>query len=818
MATTMVIGSSTTKSSTKSTASPFASPPTGAPAPFGLIQTPALAKSAAHDPKTTPRPAKQRDGFLDALRAVAIIRVVLWHAFGTPIISWVIATMPLMFFVAGSLLHNSLEARPAGQVLRSRLRRLLVPFWFFGAIVLGFLSIVHLSNPGQTTNYSPDQLLAWFVPLANPTASGWEAGWASSPLWYIRAYLWLLLLSPILLAAWRRFGMALLPLPLVLMFAGEFLSRTTDPGPNSPVWILGDLGIYSFFVLLGFAHACGAFSQLGGRELLEWLGVAATATFVAWHFFPATTGVINHSYPTLWASGIVWIAVAFLARPWLNVAPQVPVIGGILYWMTRRAMSIYLWHSPAIVSAYLLAAQLNLNPTPTLLIAMVIPIIVLAVILTGWIEDVAGGKPAEIWPTRSVDKVMIRDTLGHIVPAHRHGIVGALAAGCAATLVVLAAIAPMATADDPLIEQAHASTNAETDGGLALPPPPSGRPDPQAAVAGAAANVTPAATPPVTPAVISPAPSPELTALTEQWLATSGISGVRVAVVTPDGSSLFAGSGTNGDGSPMNVDSSTAVTSITKTMTGAITMQLVDEGLLALDAPMTSIPGAGEIPGGATITIRQLLNHSSGLAPYQETPTYDSSTSLDPLAAVQLALTTGLQWAPGSKAGYSNSGFLTLGLLIENATGQDYETVLAERILEPYGLFGTSVDTTPRRGWIGDSAGGVASTVNDLAAWGAHLYRDGDVVSPGSLAQMTAIDESLYAGLGTFPVCPCTPNGDGTVRATSYGHNGGSVALQYSPADDVVIAVGFSESFWLGGFGQSDVYEFIAQVRAFANS
>jgi CubicO group peptidase (beta-lactamase class C family)/peptidoglycan/LPS O-acetylase OafA/YrhL len=801
--------------------SPFASPPRDAPVQPSFPPTTAANEPVAPAPTANPRPAKQRDGFLDALRALAIIRVVLWHAFGTPIISWVIATMPMMFFVAGSLLHNSLEARPAGQVLRSRLRRLLVPFWFFGAIILGFLSIVHLSNPGPTTDYTPDQLLAWFIPLTNPTTSGWEAGWASSPLWYIRAYLWLLLLSPVLLAAWRRFGMALLPAPLVLVFAGEYLSRTTDPGPNSPVWILCDLGLYSFFVLLGFAHARGALSQLGVRELLEWLGLAATATFVAWHFFPAATGVINHSYPTLWASGIAWIALAFLARPWLSVAPQVPVIGGILYWMTRRAMSIYLWHSPAIVGAYLLAAQLNLNLAPTLLIAMIIPIIVLAVILTGWIEDVAAGQPAEIWPTRSVDKVMVRDTLGHIVPARRHGIVGAMAAGCAATLVVLTAIAPAATADGTSTVQAAVSTSTETDSGLTLPPPPSGRPDPQAAATDTVDTVdtvAPAEVAPTSAPATALAPSPELTALTEQWLATSGISGVRVAVVTPDGTSLFAGAGTDDDGSPMNVDRSTAVTSITKTMTGALTMQLVDEGLLGLDAPMTLIPGVGEIPGGASITIRQLLNHSSGLAPYQETPTYDSSTSLDPLTAVQMALATDLQWAPGSQAGYSNSGFLALGLLIENATGQDYEAVLAERILEPYGLSATSVDTTPRQGWIGDSAGGVSSTVNDLATWGAHLYRDGDVVSAGSLAQMTAIDESLYAGLGTFPVCPCTPNSDGTVQPTSYGHNGGSVAMQYSPADSVVIAVGFSESFWLGGFGQSDVYEFIAQVRAFANS
>jgi hypothetical protein len=107
---------------------------------------------------------------------------------------------------------------------------------------------------------------------------------------------------------------------------------------------------------------------------------------------------------------------------------------------------------------------------------------------------------------------------------------------------------------------------------------------------------------------------------------------------------------------------------------------------------------------------------------------------------------------PKTRSAKQRDGFLALGLLIENATGQDYEAV--------------------------------------LATWGAYLYHDGDVVSAGSLAQMTAIDESLYAGLGTFPVCPCTPNSDGTVQLTSYGHNGGPVAMQYSPADSIGIAVG----------------------------
>ncbi|MFK8024401.1 MAG: serine hydrolase [Ilumatobacter sp.] len=777
-----------------------------------------------------------RDGFLDALRAVAIIRVVLWHAFGTPWLSWVVATMPLMFFVAGSLLHASLEARPAAEVLRSRLRRLMLPFWLFAAIVLGFLSIVHLSNPGPTTGFSPEQLLSWVVPLVNPTASVWEAGWASSPLWYIRAYLWLLLLSPVLLAAWRRFGVALLPVPLIVMMAGEMLARSADPGPNSGIWLIGDLGIYAFFVLLGFAHANGAFDDLDTRALIEWLIVGATATFVAWQFFPAESGVINHSYPTLWASGIAWIAVAFLARPILSVLPRVRIVGGILYWMTRRAMSIYLWHSPAIVASYLLAARLNLDATPAVVLAMVVVLVVLAVVLTGWVEDIAGGKPAEIWPTQATEKVTVRDTIGHIVPARRHGLVGALAAGAAVTLIALAAVAPAAPISAAQEGQAPTSPSSpDGDVGAALPPAPSGRPDPQAGTtsepsddaAGVALPPAPSGRPDPQAAndvevesgtaSVAAAPSAagadELTAFAEQWLTTAGISGVRVAVSMPDGERMFAGAGVDADGDPMIIDGAEAVTSVTKTMTGALVMQLVDEGLLELDAPMTSIPGAGDLSAATPITIRQLLNHSSGLAPYQETPGYDPNSTLDPVAAVQLALATDLQWAPGSAAGYSNSGFLALGLIIEAATGQSYEAALSERILEPFGLGETSVDTTPRLGWIGDSAGGVSSSVEDLATWGAHLYRDGDVVTPASLLEMTTIDAALYSGLATFPVCPCQPGEPGTVSALSYGHNGGSVTLQFSPGDGIVIAAGFSESFWLGGFGQADVYEFLAEVR-----
>lgn len=768
-----------------------------------------LVDDATRSAPTAGRPAsRSRDGFLDALRAIAIVRVVVWHALGTPIISWVIATMPIMFFVAGSLLAGSLDARPVAAVMRSRLKRLLVPFWLFGALVLGFLSLAHLLAPGADSRVAPGQLWAWLVPLANPTASGWEAGWASSPLWYLRAYLWLLLLSPVLLTAWRRFGIRVLPALGAVMMAAQIGADRVSAGPDHVFWIVGDIGIYGCFLVLGFAHADGAFARLRPRDLVEWIVVAVAATFVAWRAFPADDGVVNHSYPALFTTGIAWLAVALLARPFLRRIPDVPVLGSTLYWMTRRAMSIYLWHSPAIVGAYALAAQLDTPADPSLILAITVGLVVVAVCATGWIEDVAGGRPAELWPTPSNSPLTIDDTIGRFVPARRRAGIASLLAGSIGALIAVAAIVPV-TAQ----AAATGDTGSSVDGpGLALPPSPSGRPDP---TAGAGESSTdPDAAAARSGGATSFGDSGDLTAVAEAWLESSGIDGVSVAVVSSGGIRATADAGKDATSIPMRVDAVVPVTSVTKSFTAAIVMQLVDEGRLDLDAPIQEIPGAGPIPGGATITVRQLLDHSSGLAPYQEVPGYDAGASLDPLTAVRMSLSTDLQWEPGTRPGYSNSGFLALGLIIESITGRSYGDNVEQRILRPLGLASTSLDATPVAGWVGGAAGGLVSSTTDLATWGTALFAEQNVVSPRALAEMRSIDETLMAGLGLFPVCPCTPAGDGTLAATSIGHNGGSTTVQYSPGDGMVIAATFSESFWLGGFDQADVYEFLAVVRA----
>src|SRR5918912_513496 len=92
--------------------------------------------TALHPPKdgVVRARATRRDPALDLLRGVALVRVVLWHTFAK---TWmtVFAAIPLMFFVAGTLLAASGERRRQRDVVGRRMRRLLLPLWAYGLVV-----------------------------------------------------------------------------------------------------------------------------------------------------------------------------------------------------------------------------------------------------------------------------------------------------------------------------------------------------------------------------------------------------------------------------------------------------------------------------------------------------------------------------------------------------------------------------------------------------------------------------------------------------------------------------------------------------------
>ncbi|MGH3659255.1 MAG: acyltransferase family protein, partial [Micromonosporaceae bacterium] len=169
--------------------------------------------AASASTSVTPVAGRHRDPYLDLLRAVALVRVVTYHAFGWAWLSLLFPSMGVMFALAGSLMARSLD-RPAVSVVRGRMRRLLLPFWVFGGLVVVAM-LLHGWGPGDDDGLAWWSRLAyWVVPLADPPANDWAVQ-VTGPLWYVRTYLWFVLLSPLLLPVFRR-----IPWPSIVGFLG----------------------------------------------------------------------------------------------------------------------------------------------------------------------------------------------------------------------------------------------------------------------------------------------------------------------------------------------------------------------------------------------------------------------------------------------------------------------------------------------------------------------------------------------------------------------------------------------------------------------
>jgi D-alanyl-D-alanine carboxypeptidase len=145
-----------------------------------------------------------------------------------------------------------------------------------------------------------------------------------------------------------------------------------------------------------------------------------------------------------------------------------------------------------------------------------------------------------------------------------------------------------------------------------------------------------------------------------------------------------------GDGAAVTVDDHFRIGSNTKTMTGTVILQLVDEGELALDDPVSDhLP---DVPNGDNITITQLLDMRSGLHNYSELTSFNRVLDEDPqkvwrpeeLAAIGLAEEP--YFAPGDGFHYSNTNTVLLGMIIEEITGNSAGNEFRTRIFDPLGL------------------------------------------------------------------------------------------------------------------------------------
>jgi D-alanyl-D-alanine carboxypeptidase len=167
------------------------------------------------------------------------------------------------------------------------------------------------------------------------------------------------------------------------------------------------------------------------------------------------------------------------------------------------------------------------------------------------------------------------------------------------------------------------------------------------------------------------------------------------------GGTVSVGTGDVTTQAPIDPQGQFRVGSVTKNFTAVLALQLVAGHEVDLDAPAVGYLPSGVLPAGSPITVRQLLDHTSGLYDYSndlpgilvgDTVTgYQQFrySTYNPADLVAGAVAHGSQFTPGSAYQYSNTNFVVLGLLVEHVTGETFAQVLNERILQPLGMVHT---------------------------------------------------------------------------------------------------------------------------------
>jgi D-alanyl-D-alanine carboxypeptidase len=286
--------------------------------------------------------------------------------------------------------------------------------------------------------------------------------------------------------------------------------------------------------------------------------------------------------------------------------------------------------------------------------------------------------------------------------------------------------------------------------------------------------------------------------------------GATAAIALPDGSTLAFAVGYSDSTRHVLMLSSDRMLqgSVGKTYFAAVATQLVGEGLLDLDAQASDYlgdrPWFSRIPNASSITVRNLMNHTSGVMRYEFKEQFvtdlraDPDRHWEPEDLVAYVLDEEPSFAAGQGWEYSDTNYILLGMIIEEITGRDLYAEVESRLLTPLGLRNTVPSDgrtipglvqgyagagnpftgtdevlladgrfviNPQFEWAG---GGFASTTEDLARWAKAVY-EGDAFSPDLLDRVldgvpARLGPGARYGLGV--IIMNTPLG------TSYGHSG----------------------------------------------
>ncbi len=309
----------------------------------------------------------------------------------------------------------------------------------------------------------------------------------------------------------------------------------------------------------------------------------------------------------------------------------------------------------------------------------------------------------------------------------------------------------------------------------------------------------------------------------------AGMPGIALAVERK-GDVIFSGAAglaSIEQETPLTSSDRFRIYSITKTFTATIVFQLVDEGILTLDdtvAMWLDDPAVAQIPNMEQATIRQVLNHTSGIydfaddddSPFWEdaflgpTAEWTRVWTLPELFAYADEANHAPYFAPGEGFHYSNTNYLLLGMIVEAATGSSYVDELRSRILTPLGLDDTALATdgtipdgvidgyqvlddqlvnvtTINLSWVW-AAGGIVSTTADLLRFARATFT-GELLSPESFTEMFAFipsdNPNLMFGSGLYQ--EVTPVGK--LVGMDGGSAGFSATMTWLPDEEVTVVL-----------------------------
>lgn len=287
-------------------------------------------------------------------------------------------------------------------------------------------------------------------------------------------------------------------------------------------------------------------------------------------------------------------------------------------------------------------------------------------------------------------------------------------------------------------------------------------------------------------------------ALLPPLLAEYGIPGAAVAAFS-DGAIVWSqgyGVADEASGTPATADTPFAAWSISKSLTAAAVLHLVEAGQYDLDVPITTYLTSWEIPRTRhpvdQVTTRRILSHTAGF----NVDGFSGYTLDEPIPSLVDLLNgdgrssrIGILQRPGQRFLYSGGGYTVLQLALQDLTGQPFADFMNQTILEPLGMahstfvydpnlgiatsYLRSGDVDPHVIHVAQAAGGLYASVNDLATFYTALM-DGEVIAPDDVTQMFAIDPvATFYGMGVYSAVA----GDGTQVIFHDGIGSGAQSL-----------------------------------------